>query len=112
MKKCLIVVDYQNDFVTGSLGFPEAAALEDRIAHKIRSYRDSGDEVMFTFDTHNSTYLMSREGRRLPVPHCIGGTEGHKLYGKVGEAVSEDDWCFITYTFGSDALYDFLKQNH
>ena len=111
MKKCLIVVDYQNDFVTGALGFPAAAALEDRIAEKIRAYRAGGDEVMFTFDTHNSTYLLSREGRYLPVPHCIGGTEGHKLYGKVGELVSEDDWCFIKYTFGSDALYDFLKQN-
>ena len=111
MKQCLIVVDYQNDFVTGPLGFPEAAELEDRIVQKIREYRDRGDEVMFTFDTHNSTYLLSREGRFLPVPHCIGGTEGHKLYGKVGEMATEGDWCFIKYTFGSDALYDFLKQN-
>ena len=111
MKQCLIVVDYQNDFVTGSLGFPEAAELEERIAQKIREYRDRGDEVMFTFDTHNSTYLLSREGRFLPVPHSIGGTEGHKLYGKVGEMATDDDWCFIKYTFGSDALYDFLKQN-
>ena len=111
MKKCLIVVDYQNDFVTGALGFPAAAELEDRIAEKSRVYREQGDEVMFTFDTHNSTYLLSREGRYLPVPHCIGGTEGHKLYGKVGQLATEDDWCFIKYTFGSDALYDFLKQN-
>ena len=111
MKQCLIVVDYQNDFVTGSLGFPEATELEDRIIQKIQEYRDRGDEVMFTFDTHNSTYLLSREGRFLPVPHCIGGTEGHKLYGKVGEMATQDDWCFIKYTFGSDALYDFLKQN-
>ena len=112
MKKCLIVVDYQNDFVTGSLGFPQALALEDAIADKIAQYRQAGDEVLFTFDTHTGEYLLTREGRYLPVPHCIGGTEGHKLYGKVGQAVSEDDWCFIKYTFGSDALYDFLKQNH
>ena len=111
MQRCLIVVDYQNDFVSGSLGFPEAAELEDRIAEKIREYRERGDAVMFTFDTHTSTYLLSREGRFLPVPHCIGGTEGHKLYGKVGQMATEDDWCFIKYTFGSDALYDFLKQN-
>ena len=111
MKKCLIVVDYQNDFVTGSLGFPEAVELEDRIAGKIQAYRDRGDEVMFTFDTHNASYLVSREGRYLPVPHCIGGTEGHKLYGKVGQLVREDDWCFIKYTFGSDALFDFLRKN-
>jgi len=111
MNRCLIVVDYQNDFVTGSLGFPAAQAIEEGIAKKIVEYRMSGDEILFTFDTHNSAYLVSREGRYLPVPHCIGGTEGHKLYGKVGELVSEDDWCFIKYTFGSDALYDFLKEH-
>lgn len=111
MQKCLIVVDYQNDFVSGSLGFPEAAALEEKIADKIQAYRNNGDAVMFTFDTHTGEYLLSREGRHLPVPHCIGGTEGHKLYGKVGANCNKDDWCFIKYTFGSDALYDFLKQN-
>jgi len=111
MNRCLIVVDYQNDFVTGSLGFHAAQAIEEEIAKKIVEYRMSGDEILFTFDTHNSAYLVSREGRYLPVPHCIGGTEGHKLYGKVGELVSEDDWCFIKYTFGSDALYDFLKEH-
>ena len=47
----------------------------------------------------------------MPVPHCIRGTEGHKLYGKVGESVDTEDWCFVKYTFGSDALFDFLKQN-
>lgn len=111
MKKCLIVVDYQNDFVTGALGFPGAVALEDRIVEKIQSYRAAGDDVMFTFDTHTSQYLLTQEGRKLPVPHCIGGTEGHKLYGKVGQSCDTEDWCFIKYTFGSDAMYDFLKQN-
>lgn len=111
VKKCLIVVDYQTDFVSGSLGFPEAMALEDKIVEKIRTYRNRGDEVMFTFDTHTSQYLLTREGRRLPVVHCVGGTEGHKLYGKVAENCDQEDWCFIKYTFGSDALYDFLKQH-
>lgn len=111
MKKCLIVVDYQNDFVSGALGFPEAAALEPKLVDKIRQYRNNGDEVMFTFDTHTQEYLLTQEGRKLPVPHCIGGTEGHKLYGEVGKNCDSEDWCFIKYTFGSDALYDFLKQN-
>ncbi len=110
MKKCLIVVDYQNDFVTGSLGFPEALALEEKIVSKIRQYRDSGDSVVFTFDTHTKDYLISQEGRQLPIPHCIGGTQGHKLYGQVGQSVREDDWCFIKYTFGSDALYEYLTK--
>ncbi len=111
MKKCLIVVDYQNDFVAGSLGFPEAVALEPKIVEKIQTYRNSGDEVLFTFDTHTNEYLLTKEGRKLPVPHCIGGTQGHKLYGSVGENCDQDDWCFIKYTFGSDALFDFLKQH-
>lgn len=111
MKNCLIVVDYQNDFVSGSLGFPEAVALDEKITAKIARYRAAGDDVMFTFDTHTPEYLLSREGRYLPVPHCIRGTEGHKLYGKVGESVDTEDWCFVKYTFGSDALFDFLKQN-
>jgi nicotinamidase-related amidase len=111
MKKCLIVVDYQNDFVSGSLGFPEAQALEAGIVEKIQAYRSQGDEVLFTFDTHTKDYLLTREGRYLPVPHCIGGTPGHKLYGKVGENCDKEDWCFIKYTFGSDALFDFLKEH-
>lgn len=111
MKKCLIVVDYQNDFVTGALGFPGAADLDGPIAEKIQSYRASGDDVIFTFDTHTSQYLLTQEGRKLPVPHCIGGTEGHKIYGRVGQSCDAEDWCFIKYTFGSDAMYDFLKQN-
>ena len=52
MKKCLIVVDYQNDFVTGSLGFPQAKELDSRIAAKIDAYHQNGDDVLFTFDTH------------------------------------------------------------
>lgn len=111
MKKCLIVIDYQNDFVSGALGFPEAELLDERIAEKIAAYRAAGDDVMFTFDTHTPEYLLSREGRFLPVPHCIGGTEGHKLYGRVGKSVDTEDWCFVKYTFGSDAMYDFLKQH-
>lgn len=111
MKKCLIVVDYQNDFVSGSLGFPKAVELEDKIVEKIRAYRAAGDAVVFTFDTHTREYLLTQEGRKLPVPHCIYGTEGHKLYGRVNGEADAEDMCFIKTTFGSDALFDFLKQN-
>jgi nicotinamidase-related amidase len=109
MKKCLIVVDFQNDFVSGSLGFPGAVELERHIARKIKQYRDNADEVIFTFDTHEKEYLNTQEGRKLPVPHCIEGTEGHKLYGLVAELVLESDKKFRKNTFGSDALYQYLK---
>lgn len=109
MKKCLIVVDYQNDFVSGTLGFPEAAALEQHIVQKIRQYRDNGDAVIFTFDTHGSDYLDTQEGRNLPVAHCLAGTEGHNLYGRVANEMLASDKRFHKNTFGADALYVYLK---
>lgn len=110
MNRCLIVVDYQNDFVIGSLGFPEALALDERIAEKIAEYRESGDDVIFTFDTHDENYLKTREGRYLTVEHCVKGTNGHELYGKVGDSKTDGDRCFYKPGFGSDELYMYLKE--
>ena len=109
MKKCLIVVDYQNDFVSGFLGFPEAVELERHIADKIKLYRDGGDEIMFTFDTHSEDYMNTQEGKNLPVPHCIKDTDGHKLYGRIAELIQKSDKRFHKNTFGSDELYMYLK---
>lgn len=81
MKRLLIVVDYQNDFVDGSLGFPGAELLEEPIAAKIEEYRSAADVIAFTFDTHRCDYLETQEGRNLPVEHCIEGAPGHALYG-------------------------------
>ena len=77
-KKLLIVVDYQNDFVTGSLGFPGAVDIEDSIAAKIETYRGYGEEgqVIFTMDTHGKNYMETQEGNNLPVPHCIKSEAG------------------------------------
>lgn len=84
-KKALVVVDYQNDFVDGALGFPAAKALDEGIATKIWEYMESGDYVIFTMDTHKDNYLETQEGKCLPTKHCIKGTQGWELYGKVGE---------------------------
>lgn len=110
MKKCLIVIDYQNDFVSGSLGFQKAAGLDEKIADKIKEYHSGGDDVLFTLDTHGKDYLKTHEGQCLPVMHCIKETEGHKLYGMTGENCTEDDRSFEKVTFGSDALYEYLKK--
>ena len=75
MKKLLIVIDYQKDFVDGSLGFKEAQDLDDYITSLINQYHKNKDDVIFTFDTHQENYLESQEGRNLPVPHCIKGNE-------------------------------------
>ncbi len=111
MRKCLIVVDYQNDFVSGTLGYPEAAAIEANIANKIAEYRGRGDEIIFTLDTHGKDYLQTQEGQNLPVPHCIDNTPGHALYGQVAQLRADGDRIFRKNTFGSGALYEYLKEN-
>lgn len=109
MQKCLIVVDYQVDFVTGPLGFPGAAALDAVISEKIAVYRNRKDAVVFTFDTHGENYPYTREGKFLPVLHCIQGTAGHDLFGNVGKIIRPRDKRFYKNTFGSGELYEYLK---
>ena len=109
MKRLLIVVDYQNDFVDGALGFEGAETLDGPIAAKIAEYREAGDQVAFTLDTHHSrSYLKTQEGQKLPIPHCIEGTQGHALYGSVADAVMDSDEVFLKPTFGSTALFQRL----
>ena len=76
MKKTLIVVDMQNDFISGSLGTPEAQAIVPNVKKKIEEYKARGDEIIFTRDTHYTNYLETNEGKHLPVEHCINGTYG------------------------------------
>ena len=101
MKQALIVVDYQNDFVDGALGFPKAKELEEPICQKIEQARKEGAEVIFTFDTHGADYLSTQEGRKLPVPHCMKNSEGWQLYGRVAALKEEGDRCFDKPCFGS-----------
>ncbi len=108
MNKLLIVVDYQNDFVDGSLGFPMAVGLHDKICEKITAYKADGQQVVFTLDTHEQDYDKTQEGRNLPVMHCIRGTYGHDLYGRV-QRLSEGCRKFEKGTFGSDLLFSFLQ---
>lgn len=110
MKRLLLVIDFQNDFVDGALGFEGAEALEDPILRKIKEYRENGDVIAFTFDTHHKDYLETQEGKNLPVPHCIEGTSGHELYGKVKESVEASDRIFYKPTFGSTELFERLLQ--
>ena len=87
MEKYLFVIDYQNDFVDGALGFPGAEKLDGPIAKKIREYGKG--RVFFTRDTHFENYLSTREGRNLPVEHCIKGTHGWQVYGETAKALEE-----------------------
>lgn len=77
--KTLIVVDMQNDFITGTLGTPEAKRIVPKVQEKIRAYLAAGDEVIFTRDTHDSAYFSTNEGRHLPTVHCLKGTTGWEV---------------------------------
>ena len=83
----LFVIDYQNDFVDGALGFPGAEKLDEKIAAKVRAY--GKDHVLFTRDTHFENYLDTREGKNLPVKHCIKDSFGWQVYGETAKALEE-----------------------
>ena len=87
MNRYLFVIDYQNDFVDGALGFPGAEKLDVPIAEKIRAYGPG--KVLFTRDTHFENYPDTREGRNLPVIHCVKGTQGWQVYGQTAQALAE-----------------------
>ena len=112
MKKLLIVVDYQKDFVNGSLGFKEAEDLDEYLASLIDQYHQNKDDVIFTFDTHQNNYLETQEGKNLPIEHCIKNSDGWELYGKVNTAkkeydicISFRDICVIVYAWFSFTIY-------
>ena len=110
MKKLLIVVDMQKDFVDGALGSKEAVAIVDNVVNKIKSF--DGD-VIVTYDTHFENYMETQEGKRLPVPHCIKGTDGWKLNEKVQAALDGREYAAIEKpTFGSTELPEYIKANY
>ena len=101
MNRYLFVIDYQNDFVDGALGFPGAEMLDGKIAAKIRAYGKG--HVLFTRDTHFDNYLETREGKNLPVKHCVKGTHGWQVYGETAKALEEVNAAAIDkLVFGMD----------
>lgn len=107
MRKILIVVDMQKDFVDGALGTAEAVAIVPAVVEKIKEYKK--EDIFVTRDTHQKDYLSTQEGRNLPVEHCIEGTPGWELDSKVAEAVSGAA-VVNKPTFGSTALVDMIKK--
>jgi len=111
MKKLLVVIDYQNDFVCGSLGFAGAELLDERIAAKVKQYHKEKDaHVIYTQDTHKTNYLKTQEGKKLPIPHCIRNTEGWEVYGKTAEACGDRDIVIEKPTFGSLELVEICEE--
>ena len=106
MKKLLIVVDMQVDFVDGALGTPEAQSIVAPVVEKIKAHQGP---VVFTRDTHGEDYLQTQEGRNLPVRHCIKDTEGWQLTPAV-EALVGDCRVFDKITFGSVELAHYVSR--
>ncbi len=108
MKKFLIVVDMQKDFVDGALGSAEAVAIVPNVVDKINSF---DGEIIVTYDTHFENYMETSEGKNLPVPHCIKGTDGWVLDKDVQKALNNKSYTEVEKpTFGSVKLPDIIKQ--
>ena len=101
MRKLLIVIDMQNDFIDGALGTAEALAIVENVKNKIRSYPP--EDIFATLDTHHENYLETQEGKYLPVPHCIRGTRGWEIRGDI-DALLAQAARYEKPTFGSTAL--------
>ncbi|MGN1080614.1 MAG: cysteine hydrolase family protein, partial [Acutalibacteraceae bacterium] len=109
MKKFLIVTDIQNDFVDGSLGTAEAMNIIDNAAAKIR---DFDGKIFVTLDTHFENYSDTAEGRKLPVPHCIKGTDGWMLNEKISSALENTNYTAVEkHTFGSLKLPKLIEEH-
>ena len=110
MARLLVVVDYQNDFVDGILGFAGAEKIAPSIVSLINEFRDHGDEVVFTYDTHDADYMKTTEGQYLPAPHCIKGTTGWELYPEVAPLLKNSK-TFEKSTFGSKDLGHYIEEH-
>ena len=107
MRKILIVIDMQNDFIDAALGTKEAVSIVEAVKDKIRSY--APENVIATMDTHGENYMETQEGKYLPVPHCIKGSEGWKIRSDIS-ALLEGAKIYEKPTFGSTALAADLKE--
>ena len=108
MKKFLVVVDIQKDFVDGALGTPEAVAMIPNAVKKINEF--DGD-IFVTYDTHFDNYMETSEGKKLPVPHCIKGADGWKLNSDVAEALAKKNYTEVEkLTFGSVELPELISE--
>lgn len=113
-KKILVVIDCQVDFITGSLRNEEAIKKVPNIVKKINDF--DGDAIFYTMDTHQEDYMETNEGKKLPVVHCVKGTDGWQIEGSIMGALTGADKRGIKVvrvekpTFGSYDLVEEIKR--
>lgn len=104
-RKVLVVVDMQEDFTRGALRNEEGIKIIPKVAEKIQKARAEGAAVIFTRDTHAEDYLLTEEGRNLPVPHCIKDTDGWQIVPELAATpLADGDRVIDKETFGSVVL--------
>lgn len=109
MRKILVVIDMQKDFIDGALGTKEAVAIVDNVVDKIKIY--PAENIYATRDTHREDYLNTNEGRHLPVVHCVKGTDGWQINERVAKALGNIK-IIDKPTFGSVELAEMLKSEN
>lgn len=111
MSELLVVVDMQKDFIDGALGTREAIAIVPAVVAKIQEFKQKGNSIIFTKDTHFENYMETQEGRNLPVMHCIKGTEGFEICDEIKAVVDlEQSKVYEKVTFGSSEFAKDLAQ--
>ena len=109
-KKLLVVIDMQNDFITGPLGNEECRKIVPNVVNKTESVlKNNAADIAYTLDTHKTNYLETQEGKNLPVIHCIENTHGWMLIPELQEIQAEKSFC--KPTFGSIELAEWIKEN-
>lgn len=114
-RKILVVIDAQNDFIDGSLRNEEAIKATPKIVEKINEF--DGKYILVTKDTHDANYLQTKEGQKLPVVHCVKGTEGWNLNSNIQSALNDAEakgvqvLYFEKPTFGSVEMMDFVSMD-
>lgn len=110
MSKVLVVVDMQNDFISGSLGTIEAEAIVEKVVTKINTYKEAGNKIIYTRDTHHENYLSTLEGKNLPVEHCIKETWGWQLTEPVEKNIVSKAQIYDKGTFGCVQLGEKMRK--
>jgi nicotinamidase-related amidase len=105
----LVIVDMQNDFIDGSLGTEEAKSIIPQAVKKIEEHKKKNGTIIVTKDTHQTNYLYTQEGRKLPVEHCIYNTKGWELNKKIADVLDDGAFIVMKNTFGANYLANVIR---
>lgn len=110
MKKLIVVVDMQNDFIDGALGTQEAQQMLPKLVKKLEQEKEA--ELIFTLDTHNQYYMDTQEGKNLPVPHCIKPEHGWKITDALQKFVDKAAFPEVTLAVDASCCAGVTPESH